>query len=64
MLLEVYRKLRPGDPATMENARTLVYNLSIIPAGMIWGAWAIHHLFSGGLDLLCRQKAPQTPALR
>src|SRR5712692_6883378 len=26
-LLEVYRKLRPGDPATLENARTLVYNL-------------------------------------
>ncbi len=26
-LLEVYRKLRPGDPATMENARTLVFNL-------------------------------------
>ncbi|MGH2484424.1 MAG: DNA-directed RNA polymerase subunit beta, partial [Ktedonobacterales bacterium] len=26
-LLEVYRKLRPGDPATLENARTLVFNL-------------------------------------
>jgi len=26
-LLEVYRKLRPGDPATLENARTLVNNL-------------------------------------
>jgi DNA-directed RNA polymerase subunit beta len=30
-LLEVYRKLRPGDPATMENARTLVYNLFYHP---------------------------------
>jgi DNA-directed RNA polymerase subunit beta len=26
-LLEVYRKLRPGDPATLENARSLVFNL-------------------------------------
>jgi DNA-directed RNA polymerase subunit beta len=26
-LLEVYRKLRPGDPATNDNAKTLVYNL-------------------------------------
>ncbi|WIG60226.1 MAG: DNA-directed RNA polymerase beta subunit [Ktedonobacterales bacterium] len=26
-LLEVYRKLRPGDPATLENARNLVNNL-------------------------------------
>jgi DNA-directed RNA polymerase subunit beta len=26
-LLEVYRKLRPGDPATLDNARTLVANL-------------------------------------
>jgi DNA-directed RNA polymerase subunit beta len=30
-LLEVYRKLRPGDPATLENARTLVYNLFYHP---------------------------------
>ncbi|MBF6590047.1 MAG: DNA-directed RNA polymerase subunit beta, partial [Ktedonobacterales bacterium] len=30
-LLEVYRKLRPGDPATIENARTLVYNLFYHP---------------------------------
>ncbi len=26
-LLEVYKKLRPGDPATLENARSLVKNL-------------------------------------
>src|SRR5215831_991099 len=26
-LLEVYKKLRPGDPATIDNARTLVKNL-------------------------------------
>jgi DNA-directed RNA polymerase subunit beta len=30
-LLEVYRKLRPGDPATLDNARTLVYNLFYHP---------------------------------
>jgi DNA-directed RNA polymerase subunit beta len=30
-LLEVYRKLRPGDPATLENARNLVYNLFYHP---------------------------------
>ncbi len=30
-LLEVYRKLRPGDPATLENARTLVNNLFYHP---------------------------------
>src|SRR5262249_551659 len=30
-LLEVYRKLRPGAPATLENARTLVYNLFYHP---------------------------------
>jgi len=30
-LIEVYRKLRPGDPATPENARTLVYNLFYHP---------------------------------
>src|SRR5262249_34262622 len=30
-LLEVYRKLRPGAPATLENARTLVYNLFYPP---------------------------------
>ncbi|HZT98444.1 MAG TPA: DNA-directed RNA polymerase subunit beta, partial [Ktedonobacteraceae bacterium] len=26
-LLEVYKKLRPGDPATLDNARSLVNNL-------------------------------------
>ncbi|HLZ63242.1 MAG TPA: DNA-directed RNA polymerase subunit beta [Ktedonosporobacter sp.] len=26
-LLEIYKKLRPGDPATLENARTLVKNM-------------------------------------
>jgi DNA-directed RNA polymerase subunit beta len=30
-LLEVYRKLRPGDPATLDNARNLVYNLFYHP---------------------------------
>ena len=30
-LLELYRKLRPGDPATLENARTLVNNLFFHP---------------------------------
>ncbi|HEX8982096.1 MAG TPA: DNA-directed RNA polymerase subunit beta [Ktedonobacterales bacterium] len=30
-LLEVYRKLRPGDPATASNAETLVYNLFYAP---------------------------------
>jgi DNA-directed RNA polymerase subunit beta len=30
-LLELYRKLRPGDPATLENARTLVHNLFFHP---------------------------------
>src|SRR5690348_12518214 len=30
-LLEVYRKLRPGDPATEENAKTLIYNLFYHP---------------------------------
>ena len=30
-LLELYRKLRPGDPATLENARTLVKNLFFHP---------------------------------
>ncbi|HEU5442123.1 MAG TPA: DNA-directed RNA polymerase subunit beta [Ktedonobacterales bacterium] len=30
-LLEVYRKLRPGDPATLENAKTLVFNLFYHP---------------------------------
>jgi DNA-directed RNA polymerase subunit beta len=30
-LLEVYRKLRPGDPATLDNARTLVYNMFYHP---------------------------------
>ncbi|HEX8731116.1 MAG TPA: DNA-directed RNA polymerase subunit beta [Ktedonobacterales bacterium] len=30
-LLEVYRKLRPGDPATPSNAETLVYNLFYAP---------------------------------
>jgi DNA-directed RNA polymerase subunit beta len=30
-LLEVYRKLRPGDPATESNAETLVYNLFYAP---------------------------------
>jgi DNA-directed RNA polymerase subunit beta len=30
-LLEVYRKLRPGDPATIDNARQLVNNLFYAP---------------------------------
>src|SRR4029453_8926908 len=30
-LLEVYRRLRPGDPATPENARTLVQSLFFNP---------------------------------
>ncbi len=30
-LIEVYKKLRPGDPATPENARNLVYNLFYHP---------------------------------
>jgi DNA-directed RNA polymerase subunit beta len=30
-LLEVYRKLRPGDPATADNAKTLIYNLFYHP---------------------------------
>jgi DNA-directed RNA polymerase subunit beta len=30
-LLELYRKLRPGDPATLENARTMVNNLFFHP---------------------------------
>ena len=30
-LLEVYKKLRPGDPATLENARSLVKNLFFNP---------------------------------
>ncbi len=30
-LIEVYRKLRPGDPATESNAETLVYNLFYAP---------------------------------
>ncbi len=38
-LLEVYRKLRPGDPATLDNARTLVYNLFYTHAAMTWAAW-------------------------
>jgi DNA-directed RNA polymerase subunit beta len=30
-VLEVYRKLRPGDPATRDNAQTLIYNLFYHP---------------------------------
>src|SRR5262249_52309564 len=30
-LIEVYKKLRPGDPATQENARNLVYQLFYHP---------------------------------
>jgi DNA-directed RNA polymerase subunit beta len=30
-LLEVYKKLRPGDPATPDNARNLIYNLFYHP---------------------------------
>jgi DNA-directed RNA polymerase subunit beta len=30
-LLELYRKLRPGDPATLDNARALVHNLFFHP---------------------------------
>jgi DNA-directed RNA polymerase subunit beta len=30
-LLELYKKLRPGDPATLDNARTLVRNLFFNP---------------------------------
>ncbi|HEX9069667.1 MAG TPA: DNA-directed RNA polymerase subunit beta, partial [Ktedonobacterales bacterium] len=30
-LIELYSKLRPGDPATAENARNLVYNLFYAP---------------------------------
>ena len=39
-LLEVYRKLRPGDPATMENARTAgLQPVLSSPVATTWAAW-------------------------
>lgn len=40
-LVEIYKKLRPGEPPTVESARNLFEGLSSTRAVMIWPALAV-----------------------
>ena len=41
-LLEIYRKLRPGEPPTVDSAETLLDSTcSLTPAAMTCPAWAV-----------------------
>ena len=35
-LMEIYKKMRPGEPLQLENAQKLMYDLFLIPVGMTW----------------------------
>jgi DNA-directed RNA polymerase subunit beta len=57
-LLDIYKKLRPGDPANIENARRLVHNLFFNTARYDLGKVGRHKLNKRlGLDLPERERA-------
>jgi hypothetical protein len=35
-LIEIYQKMRPGEPAVLENAEEFITNSFLIPAAMTW----------------------------